>query len=500
MKQAAFKALFTAESMETYEKKDPKNIFRPAKALIKSACEDDEPHKISSAIPPKPFKILTREFHLSHDLFLESLWGYSIYANDPSITSPEAFNNKMEELTTYRLGAGLKGLETDIPDLNSADGEAGKYDKIIIHYAIVDVFLRSVETLRTGCESCPSCLEEAEKKRALAEKRAMVQRNVAEALRRRAEEEGGNTPQTPTPSGIAAANAPPALEESEDEEEDIQEMRCEKCSFRIGSHTMEESIACGLIPVEVVVEVSATPTPVVSAIPLAVGVGGVSPQAIPSPQSAEDAYFALLKKQLETGKKENIPLPLTEIDEIPVRVVVEFNNHSKHLHLRIYLAANQSYYDPNAPVGHDETVLYNYYTGHEGKVFENGEDIERIIQQVKLIMDGDECWFDKYHGLFYVGKTDIEKMKTTREANDLFGKAFKGKKGRKMTSRLNKECSVCYEPTQGRTECGHPLCLNCLVGIDAEFNNPVNEYEFGDDPEEVPCPCCRQDITFGWRQ
>jgi len=307
---------------------------------------------------------------------------------------------------------------------------------------------------------------------------------VAEALRRRAEAEGGDTPQTPTPSGIAAANAPPPLEESEDEE-NIQEMRCEKCSFRIGSHTMEESIACGLIPVEGVVEVSATPTPIVS--------------AIPSPQSAEDAYFASLKKQLEMGK-EGILIPLTEIDEIPVRVKVEFNNHSKHLHLRIYLAANQVYYDPNAPVGHDETVLYNYYTGHDGKVFENGEDIERIIQQVKLIMDGDECWFDKYHGLFYVGKTDIEKMKTTREANDLFGKAFKGKKGRKMTSRLNKECSVCYEPTQGRTECGHPLCLNCLVGIDAEFNNPVNEYEFGDDAEEVPCPCCRQDMTFGWRQ
>jgi len=465
MKQAAFKAIFTAESMEAYEK-NPKNIFRPAKALIKSACEDDEPHKISTAIPPKPFKILTREFHWAHDLFLESLWGYSIYANDPSITSPEAFNNKMEELTTYRMGAGLKGLETDIPDLNSADREAGKYDKIIIHYAIVDVFLRSVETLRTGCESCPSCLEEAEKARALAEKRAMVQRNVAEALRRRAEAEGGDTPQTPTPSGIAAANAPPPLEESEDEEEHTG--TCYNCG--------KEYNYTGASP----------STEFCS-------------KSCKAEDEAKDKYFASLKKQLEMGK-EGILIPLTEIDEIPVRVKVEFNNHSKHLHLRIYLAANQVYYDPNAPVGHDETVLYNYYTGHDGKVFENDEDIQRIIQQVKLIMDGDECWFDNYHGLFYVGKTDIEKIQIKREANDLFGKAFKGKKGRKMTSRLNKECSVCYEPTQGRTECGHPLCLNCLVGIDAEFNNPVNEYEFGDDAEEVPCPCCRQDMTFGWRQ
>jgi len=442
MKQTAFKALFTAESMEAYEKEDTKNIFPPAKALIKSACEDDEPEHINTAIPPMPFKKLTREFHLTHDVFLVILWKYSIYANDPSITSPEAFNDKMEELTTYRMGAGLQGLDGDIPDINCEDNKAGKYDDIIIHNAILGVFLHSAETLRTGCESCPSCLEEAEKKRALAEKRAMVQRNVAEALRRRAEEEGGDTPQTPTAT-----------------------------------------------PEEVVVEVSTIPIPVVSAIPLAV-----------SPLSAEDEYYLDLEKQLRTGTTD-IPLNIEEIDNIPVRVMIERSKYSLgNLHLRVYLSVHNYYHDPDQV---DDTCLYSYYTGGNN----NGIDpVVKIIDILKIVMDYEQFCFDKIHNGFFSGKEYMANILEKRRKDALFENAFKGKKGRKLALSGGRECPACNENTLGMTGCGHPLCLPCLIKVDEiAYNlNKAKNQEADDDnyteDYEVPCPMCRQDLIGEWKQ
>jgi len=56
---------------------------------------------------------------------------------------------------------------------------------------------------------------------------------------------------------------------------------------------------------------------------------------------------------------------------------------------------------------------------------------------------------------------------------------------------LYQECCVCYEITQTRTICKHPLCVRCWGQIPT-ISNP----EGGDDDYEQPCPICRRDLQM----
>lgn len=47
-------------------------------------------------------------------------------------------------------------------------------------------------------------------------------------------------------------------------------------------------------------------------------------------------------------------------------------------------------------------------------------------------------------------------------------------------------CSVCYEKTDTKTPCGHPLCNRCWSKIEIG----------GADHNETPCPICRENIYY----
>jgi hypothetical protein len=53
--------------------------------------------------------------------------------------------------------------------------------------------------------------------------------------------------------------------------------------------------------------------------------------------------------------------------------------------------------------------------------------------------------------------------------------------------RFIQECSVCLEPTKGRTPCKHSLCYPCWQGI---RRKPIEEASVCD----RPCPICREPI------
>lgn len=57
--------------------------------------------------------------------------------------------------------------------------------------------------------------------------------------------------------------------------------------------------------------------------------------------------------------------------------------------------------------------------------------------------------------------------------------------------RFIQECSVCLEPTKGRTPCKHSLCYPCWQGIRPTFEDADDEEHFVCDRN---CPICREPI------
>ena len=66
-------------------------------------------------------------------------------------------------------------------------------------------------------------------------------------------------------------------------------------------------------------------------------------------------------------------------------------------------------------------------------------------------------------------------------------------KNKLCDSKFVQECSVCLEPTKGKTPCQHFLCYPCWQGIQQRFCECRNESD-----EEIfcdrPCPVCRAPI------
>jgi len=84
----------------------------------------------------------------------------------------------------------------------------------------------------------------------------------------------------------------------------------------------------------------------------------------------------------------------------------------------------------------------------------------------------------------------LKNLKFNKMENKILSEAPKNKL---FDSKFVQECSVCLEPTKGKTPCQHFLCYPCWQGIQQRFCECRNESD-----EEIfcdrPCPVCRAPI------
>jgi hypothetical protein len=223
-----------------------------------------------------------------------------------------------------------------------------------------------------------------------------------------------------------------------------------------------------------------------------------------------DAYFVALKEEMESLApyefltSDYIKLPIRAIDDIPVSVTIKKFKHdscsssslccANQFHLEITLDSVTAFYDPDQA---EATRLYIAFTGSDKN--RKNCPYETIKGQIQMLMDEEECYFDVVRSRFLLGKGEIEKHLKCTKSSSLFEKAYSGKKGRKLYE--SEKCCVCDEKTHSKTNCGHSLCLRCLVKIDAGVKEREDEEREDDDEERVvPCPMCRQDMTCAWNQ
>ena len=205
-------------------------------------------------------------------------------------------------------------------------------------------------------------------------------------------------------------------------------------------------------------------------------------------------YFEELKKQMDECKANGlmIMLPIEYIGDIPVNAYCERRKTcgSKVIYrLQVNLRTFCSYYNNEID---DEIKLYESDPyGIDLKML----TFEKLKNDISMLMEEEQVWLDILCGEFRIGKHMNDKLKSRSVLRASFIKTFKGKKGYKLKDNT---CCVCYEPTNSITECGHSLCITCLVGVDekAKRDFKVN----GDEDAEVPCPMCRACIRFEWKQ
>ena len=95
-----------------------------------------------------------------------------------------------------------------------------------------------------------------------------------------------------------------------------------------------------------------------------------------------------------------------------------------------------------------------------------------IIELLQVIPT---LWFDKFAGKFKKGKQ-------RKPILDLF--QFYNTKVKSYS-----ECVVCYEITESRTPCKHPLCYKCSENIKVVEATDV-------EPPHRACPMCRENVLF----
>ena len=208
-------------------------------------------------------------------------------------------------------------------------------------------------------------------------------------------------------------------------------------------------------------------------------------------------YFDELKKQLdeciEKSSELLIMLPIEYIGDIPVNAYCEKRINCRGdvtYRLQVNLHTFQCYHD--ADDGIDNIKLYEsdpYGIDMKELTF------EKLKNDISMLMEEEQVWLDILCGEFRLDKARNDKLKARAVLRASFIKTFKGKNGYKLKDNT---CCVCYEPTNSITECGHSLCISCLVGVDekAKIDFKVN----GDEDAEVPCPMCRACIRFEWEQ
>jgi hypothetical protein len=410
----AFKTVFTPESIRA-----PEEPYPPEDDLIRQLIDSGRVGngKMVANIEVRGMTrvLLDRFADVTLALLSSLLWKHSIYANDPTIADYEAFCDKLEELTKRRLFVAIKSEKTG--DMN---------DDTIIEEAFLGVSFGQMD--HSKCNSCPTCI---------AEKRALIKKNVDAALKKRAEAEA-------------------------ETEADLTST-CINCK-KIFTFADKENY----------------------------------PDCCSDKCKAQDMYFVALKEEMESLAPFEFPnsncikLPIRAIDDIPVSVtIIRFNHDMENFHLEITLDSIAPFYDTDQA---ENTRLYIAYTGSVKN--KKNSPYETIKGQIQMLMDEEECYFDVVRSRFLLGKGEIEKHLKCTKSSSLFEKAYSGKKGRKLYESEN--CCVCDEKTHSKTNCKHSLCLRCLVKIDAGIEKQEDDDD--DEERVVPCPMCRQDMTCAWNQ
>jgi hypothetical protein len=405
----AFKAIFTPESIgaaEVIPKTD-----EIIKKLINSGRVDNGNMTAAIEVRGMTRAELNRFADVTLALFTKLLWNHSIYANDPLFPDYITFSDKLEELTKRRLFVAVKSEKTG--DMN---------DDTIIEEGFLGVSFGQMD--HSKCNSCPTCI---------AEKRALIKKNVDAALKKRAEAEADLT------------------------------STCINCKKTFTFADKENY-----------------------------------PDCCSDKCKAQDMYFDALKKQLDSSadsEKIKIVLPIESICDIPVSVWCgRTTAYTRNEGDTITIYRLQVDLDTLNQYHHDSIHDYNHPVSI--RMYENDPNgsmvktltYEKLKADIKMLIDNEQVWLDVLCGEIRVGKEMNDSLKSRSDLRSMFLETFKGNAGLKLADRT---CCVCDEPTLSITACGHSLCVGCLVGVDKEIT---------DEEDDVPCPMCRKDIRYGWKQ
>ncbi len=184
-----------------------------------------------------------------------------------------------------------------------------------------------------------------------------------------------------------------------------------------------------------------------------------------------------LNSELPAGNKISIDyqFPIKTFLELPVvmRIVKVICGHDdcECVGGYVFVTTLNCQYAADNHDQHDGYVLFEY-RGEDLKVVLSY--VDEILQEGKLLLHDNIIAFGRAN---YLTNGEIDAIKT-------FMKRYQ-----KNATFLYNECSVCYEITDGKTECGHSLCVLCLTKIEKK------KHEDADCERKIcPCPVCRSPI------
>jgi hypothetical protein len=107
------------------------------------------------------------------------------------------------------------------------------------------------------------------------------------------------------------------------------------------------------------------------------------------------------------------------------------------------------------------------------------ENVIEVINSVKLLR------LNKMNGMF----EKKDKLNPRHILREEVYKLFKDADEGQMELSI-KECSVCYTPTDTKTECDHSVCWSCIE------KSPIHEDAIGNTEQNwISCPICRSCVT-----
>jgi hypothetical protein len=175
-------------------------------------------------------------------------------------------------------------------------------------------------------------------------------------------------------------------------------------------------------------------------------------------------------------------LPVKELDDIPVNLILCLYEQETHKHIeliiessKLYLATDDTEYDEDGP---DDVEVYTFNNIEINRDDDPKYTVEFIQEALRIVYNKlSELSFDKYTGYFVnqTTKLSFEDWKTFLNIE-------------KVTLDFN-ECCVCLEMTSTQTKCNHYLCYKCWSNLKYTSSDNFNE-------ETFKCPYCRDDISF----
>jgi hypothetical protein len=200
----------------------------------------------------------------------------------------------------------------------------------------------------------------------------------------------------------------------------------------------------------------------------------------------ENIYVKVMKKEMNC-----LVLGVKKIYDIDVGV--EINFRSSRL-ITLNIESTKVYTADNDGNIHYRNLYFEYLFNANGnqQVCDLPHQFVELFKKVETILGS--ITFNKVKGEFIKGEPEV-----------LFCQAFPNIFKSKNIESTSQECCTCYDQTQTRTPCNHPICIPCWAKINATrvVPNTCGEADCDDDQCECQtktklCPICRQDLVNGW--